>query len=125
MKILVEDFNVNNNTVVFSSHYGKCIALWEGLAPNRNSYYDVELEIPEILVWGKDIKKAKVTSYNIMSKNGISYFVGKLESADEDGCSVVRIGDSIVLLETEGIPLEIGAYVSFNSKKATLYNSDM
>ena len=56
-----------------------------------NAYNGVDLEIPELLVWEKDIKRDKFTNYTITCHENITCFVGKLESASGDGCCIVRL----------------------------------
>ncbi|NPC93242.1 hypothetical protein HOO54_13615 [Bacillus sp. WMMC1349] len=125
MKVLIKHFNAENNTVAFSLEYGRSSAYWEGSIPECNKYYDVEFEIPELLIWNKDIKEEKSTSFNIKGGEDTSYIVGRLESSSEDGCCIVKIGDGVVFLETEGNPFKNGTYISFSSKGLTLCETEL
>ena len=125
MKVLIETFNMENNRVIFASQYGKGMAFWDGESPKINTYYWAEIEIPELLEWDIDIKTEKSTAYMIGIQREACYFTAKVESACEDGSCIIRIGDSIVVLETEGRPFENGTYISFSSKEVTLFNTDI
>lgn len=62
----------------------------------------------------------------IKIQNDMVDFVGKLESVSEDdGCCVVRVGESIILVETEGIPLKVGSFLRVQTKSVILYNNHL
>ncbi|MDQ0110678.1 hypothetical protein [Paenibacillus harenae] len=128
MKVVIKNLEESKEEikVVFSSQFGDGIALWQGAIPKEGSSYDVELEIPDVLKWGKDIQEINSHLYSIKILNNKVCFAGKLESvSDEDGCCVVRFGDSIFLLETDGFPLEGGSFLRFETENVIIYENNL
>lgn len=65
-------------------------------------------------------------SYSIKIINNRVYFEGKFESvSDEDGCTVVRFGNSIILLETEGVPPGVQSFLRFEIDKLIIYENNI
>ncbi|MFU8646683.1 hypothetical protein ACNA06_05070 [Lysinibacillus sp. RSDA_15] len=127
MKVVIKSYEESNEEikVVFSSKFGEGIALWQGAIPKEGNSYDVELEIPNLLKWGKDIQGKKSNCFLIEILDNKVCFEGTLESiSEEDGCCVVRLGDSIILLETEGVPLEVQSYLRFETDNIILYENN-
>lgn len=110
------------NIVIFSTECGDAKAFWNGDMPIINKKYDVEIEIPGILIWGKNIKRTKEDRYTIGIKDNLLYILGRLESVEDDGYTIIRLGENIVPLEVEGNPPPIGAFVKVETNEITLYN---
>jgi hypothetical protein len=129
MRVVIKNYEASNKEtkVVFSSVYGEGIALWQGANPDEGITYDVEVEIPNVLEWGKDIHETNTNDlYSIKISNKLVCFEGKLESvSEEDGCCVVRIGESIILLETKGIPSEVGSFLRFETENVVFYENNI
>ncbi|MCG7316151.1 MULTISPECIES: hypothetical protein [Brevibacillus] len=126
MKILIKQYEPDESKVRFTSQYGEGSAIWHGNPPKEGSTYDVEIEIPQILAWDKDIQATNMDEHPIKIQNDMVDFVGKLESVSEDdGCCVVRVGESIILVETEGIPLKVGSFLRVQTKSVILYNNHL
>lgn len=127
MKVVIKSYEESNEKikVSFSSKYGEGIALWQGAIPKEGISYDVELEIPNVLKWGSDIHGINSYLYSIeILNNRVVCFKGKLESvSEEDGCCVVRFGDSIILLDTEGVPLEVQSFLRFETENVIIYEN--
>lgn len=70
MKIIIKSFEENNaeKEVEFSSEFGEGTALWQGTLPKEGIAYDVEIEIPNVLKWGKDIHETKKIIFNQNNK---------------------------------------------------------
>lgn len=129
----------NDNTIVhFMTEYGEGAGNWYGIPPKVNKVYDVELEIREVLSWGDHIHVMHTSStpdYSVAITGTSCCFTGKLEAAhiEEDICVVtVRIGNSILLLETIGIQLEVilpevGRFITFTATahNILLYDTDI
>ncbi|MGG0824920.1 hypothetical protein ABE099_18810 [Paenibacillus turicensis] len=128
MKIIIKSFEENNEEtkVVFSSEFGEGTAWWQGALPKEGMSYDVEIEIPNVLKWGKDIHETNTHLYSIKIINNRVCFEGEFESiSDEDGCMVVRFGNSIILLETEGVPPGVQSFLRFEIDKLIMYENNI
>jgi len=102
---------VNQNIVTFSSEFGAGMAEWHGEIPKINSKYDVEFEIEELLTWGVDINQINEQPCSMYMENEKLIVIGRLESVDEDGYTVVRLGKSIIPLVVKDIPQQETLYV--------------
>lgn len=122
MKIIVRDIVINSSgiSVDFTTEFGKARARWSGTDPQIGKEYVVEVEIPDILIWGKDIF-ATEGGLQITNENETISIVGLFESIDEDGYSVIRHGISIVPVVTQGVPCALGTYVKLFAKNVILY----
>lgn len=108
-------------TVAFSNVYGSATAFWNGTEPQANKEYFVEIEIPEVLNWQKDITITDMNCKIEELDNGMAYISGVLESVEDDGYTVMKIGDSIIAIETQGEPPIIGSYIKFATSSIFLY----
>lgn len=126
MKVRVVDVKEENtkNITTFSTDFGIAQAIWEGEAPLIEKEYFVELEIAGVLKWEKDIVKSGNSQPIIETRDDITYINGCLESIDDDGYTVIRIGESIICLEAEGDAYPIGTFVEIQINSITLYNVD-
>lgn len=128
MKVVIKSYEERNGEikVAFSSEFGEGIALWQGAIPKVGIPYDVELEIPNVLKWGKDIHGTNLQQYSIKIQNNRVCLEGKLESvSDEDGCCVVRFGNSIILIETEGVPSAVQSFLSLETDNVIFYDNNL
>ena len=66
--------------------------MWNGSEPQINKEYIVELEIPGVLCWRRDIISAQ-EKYLITNRNNKFSLVGIFESIDDDGYAVIRLGE--------------------------------
>src|SRR3954467_2710426 len=93
--VKVEPLQDLRHLISFSTYLGDGRAIWEGaIAPQVGGAYDVELHIPEILVWRKNISPCQEMNYLISESDGQMIFCGKIEVAPGDGTLTVRLGDS-------------------------------
>lgn len=122
-KVLAE--NKNGIDVEFSTELGNCKGRWLGVKPLVGSSYEIEIEIPSTLKWRHDILLAQDKIFRIgMNKNNIS-LIGILES-NENNFSSLQLGNTIVLLETEGIPLFQGKeFVEILTDVLLLYDTNI
>lgn len=113
MKIIVEKIEANN-IVYFTSEFGKAKAKWNDGKPKCKTY-DVEIDIENCLKWDIDIKKTlKPVDLIFIDKKGKIIITGIFESIDEDGYTILRIGNSIITFLTEGSIPEIGSPIELN-----------
>lgn len=122
MKIIVCDIVINSSgiSVKFSTEFGKAKAIWIGTDPKIGKEYFVEVEIPDILFWGKDIFETE-EGLQITNENDTISIVGLFESIDEDGYAVLRHGISIIPVVTQGVPCALGTYVKLFANNIILY----
>ena len=125
MRIRVKKiFCSNPDTIIcFSTDFGSARALWTGWngdTPKKNHVYDVEVDILQTLEWGVDIVEADGRKYSIIEKNSIIFISGLIDSIDEDGYVVLRIGDYIIPFIATGIPLKVGTFVTLATKSISL-----
>ncbi|SDZ27079.1 hypothetical protein [Thermoactinomyces sp. DSM 45892] len=107
---------------MFSSDLGSSRAIWKGEKPVLNADYEVELEFLDTLWWGRDIVESVDNRYSISNNAHYVGVTGKLESVFEDGCVVIRLEDSIILLDTVGEPCSIGNFVRIQTKEIFLFD---
>ena len=111
MKIHIQEFNDTNHSVHFDSEVGTSEAKWMGDLPNVGSDYYVEIAINNCLVWGDDIIVTEPVPHRIaQSEIGIT-LDATLESIDSDGSAVLRLGATLVLIQTDGSPPSVGSAV--------------
>ncbi|MFF2874980.1 hypothetical protein ACFVR2_01530 [Gottfriedia sp. NPDC057991] len=118
MKELADGYIVNFNSL-YSSAEGK----WVGSKPKLNFKYNIEIDIPEILEWEKQINKIDEEFSQIASNDNHVYFSGVLESVDSDGYSVLRIGNNILAFELTGDNYPIGSYVKIETEQILLFDT--
>lgn len=109
MKILIEQI-LANKRIIFSSEFGKGIAIWRG-DDRKYKEYEVEVDIEDDLIWGQSVKQSGHKVPSISTDGQISNFIGIFESIDADGYSVLRIGNSIIPFFANGHAFEIGSMI--------------
>lgn len=111
------------NTVLFTSSYGTGRGTWRGPVRPIRGDYDVEIEVPNALNWGLDIGTVGSNSFGMDTCQEGMTFEGPLEMTYDEGVSVVRIGNSVVSLQTVGTPCPVGSYVRFVARRVELYET--
>ena len=110
--------------VEFQSAYGIGRAHWAGNIPQLFTDYNVEFEIPEMLIWDETIISHDEGPLAVTHQENALLLSGKLESIDEYNICYVRIGESIILVEVaekrEYNPTP--CFVRIASKQAILYD---
>lgn len=124
MKINIKEIKseLSRNIVVFSTEFGSAKAIWQGDTPRPNLEYFVEMEISNILTWGRDIIRVDECSYSVGMEGDVLYFIGYIESIDDDGYTVIRLGDSIIAIEVDGNPFPQGVFVKVLANEVSLFN---
>lgn len=111
MKIYVKECDSKRNYVRFDSEVGGAEAKWMGDLPDVGSDYYVEITINKCLVWGDDIIVTESLPHRItQSELGIT-LEATLESINSDGFAILRLGMTLVMIETEGTPPPVGTAV--------------
>ena len=94
---------VEPGKVRFETAYGIAEAIWCGAAAVINHEYFVEVDIENTLVWGENVVAA-VSCPSINSVGEKVHIVGLLESVEDDGYCVMRVGESVVPFVAMGTP---------------------
>jgi len=121
VKISVNE--VINDIVHGSTCFGNIIVIWKGNRPEIGKTYYVELDIDGVYVWGQDIVLSN-ENISIISNEESTSLSGIFESIDDDGYSVLRMGDYIIPFLTKGISFEIGSEININAKLISAYPID-
>jgi hypothetical protein len=112
MKIQVQDVQTTTPPrVQFTSELGGGEAAWLGDPPAAGQEYSVELAVGERLVWGEGIAAAEAASHAVTFADDGVELSASLEGIDDDGVATLRLGPSLVLVETEGTPPPVGTPV--------------
>lgn len=109
------DYRVN-----FSTAYGSAIALWKGNKPELDKEYFVEIEVSNVFCWQKDIVVTH-EKCSILSEGNTVQIVAVFESIEKDGYTVLRLGDSIISIETQGEVPPLGSNVKLTANNLILY----
>jgi hypothetical protein len=109
----------------FTSSDGRGVAIFVGNKPNLNTDYFVEVEINGTLKWQEDITKIEDNVSKFEEEGNLVSVSGILESVDNDGYTVIRIGTTIIALETEGVHPPIGSTVKVRPSELKLYDINL
>lgn len=110
--------------VDFSTEYGNARAYWNGSVPEVDKEYFVELEIESALVWGDNVRKVDYGKISIGIEGETLWIIGYLESVDDDGYTIIRLGGTIISLDVTGEPLPAGLLVKVEAEKVILFKVD-
>jgi hypothetical protein len=102
MKVHVRTLDPVKRRVAFSSDLGAAEAGWLGDLPEAERDYHVEIAINERLVWGTDIVATPPAPPRIAQGPAGITLDATLESIEDDGAATLRLGPSLVLIDTEG-----------------------
>jgi len=127
MKIKVEKVSLDDNVirVDFSSDYGRSSALWVGEMPTLGTFYDVEFDIDDDLVWGESIFTTKRDRTMIALEKGAFVVVGKVIRFEEDGCLSIVVGESVVLLDVADAPENISGLIECHASDVKVYSTNL
>lgn len=117
--------NSDGYIVLFSTSYGTGQGVWKEGKPSLQEDYDVEFSVEEQLIWGDTINEATDIQFIIYGNIDGLTFGGRLEAIEETGLVFLRIGESIIMIETFGTPASVGAFVQAKAKKIFLYDTHM
>ncbi|WP_064595262.1 hypothetical protein [Pseudomonas sp. DR 5-09] len=97
IKILTESIYIE-----FSSPYGKGFSNLIAPEAKENQSYDIEMDIGDEFSWNKNIMTSEETTPSIRSKPDATYITAELTSITDDGCGVLKLGNSVIFLSLEG-----------------------
>ncbi len=102
MKVHVRTIDPIHRRVAFSSDLGAAEAGWLGDLPEAERDYHVEIAINDRLIWGTDIVATSPAPPRIAQGPAGITLDATLESLEDDGTGTLRLGPSLVLIDTEG-----------------------
>ena len=105
--------------IIFKTKCGEAEAYWNGNEPIINQEYYVEFDINQTLTWGIDILNNR-SSISIRFANDLVHISGILESIDDDGYSLIRVGENIIPFMATGTPFSIGSSIELVTKSVSL-----
>jgi hypothetical protein len=106
--------------VSFLSDFGSAVAYWEGEKPTIKGNYQVEVNISKKLVWRKDVLFDDTNSGDsIYIRDDNTFISGCIDSLDEDGYTILRLGDNIIPFFAIGKAFPIGTRITMAVEKLT------
>jgi hypothetical protein len=114
----------DRSSIQFESPLGSARAEWVGRPPATPAAYDVELEIDQSLAWGEDVYPLPHRQDRIAMVGNEVLIQGLLERVD-NGCAVVRIGDSVLMVEPTGPSLTPGTPIGIRTNRLLLYDMNL
>lgn len=106
MKVRIIDI-VDEHKVVVEVDKDKFIAEWDDEKPEKNEMYDVEMDIDDELIWKTNICLASKDDNVIIQEERDIKIVAQLNYNKENDLATLRVYDSIVLVDVEGIGQDI------------------
>jgi len=107
------------------TQFGIISGTWVGELPNKNSIRDIEIEFDDTLEWNKDILKVDTSEFKCGNVGEKIFFIGRIEAIENDGFTVVRFGESIITIDTKGVPFVIGEFIKFEVAKLDFYDTGL
>jgi hypothetical protein len=111
--------------VGFSSAAGSATGIWRGETPPGFRDYDVELEVPGKLRWGKDVDIDEGAPAGLRQFDGEGQIVARAVECDAAGVLSLELGGTIVMVELSNRPSAdvAGATVSVRVQHLEIYPS--
>lgn len=129
MKIIISDVQSSPEQeyiVKFTTSFGSGRGTWKSkILPQKEETYYVEFEVEKPLVWGTSIVKCNTLEYSIAEVQKGIILQGKIESIDENNCIVIRIGDSLLFIETIGDAQNVGSFVKLIIDELSIYDTNL
>lgn len=129
MKIEIKQVTVGESgeaLVEFLTPYGEGRGIWQDDAPVEGESYYIELQIGRALEWGRDIISTNQKSCSIEldgEKVVLRGVVEAISNVNDDNSLVLRVGDSLVLADSRGVPdVERGDFVTLVVEELRLYD---
>ncbi|MCI8508947.1 MAG: hypothetical protein HFJ06_10350 [Lachnospiraceae bacterium] len=97
MKIFV--YEICGENVVFISEFGIAVGIWKDHIPPQKKEYYVEIAIEEEFSF-ESIEVADKREPIIKEVDNDIVLAGELEEYEEDGCATLRLGPSLILIDT-------------------------
>ncbi|WP_440972867.1 hypothetical protein [Pseudomonas koreensis] len=124
MKITISNIiksTANEILVEYSTPYGKGFSEFIGSPPKENQIYDVEINIDDNFIWGENLTPSKKNTPSISFDICHTYITTELIVIEEDGCGVLKMGESIILISLEQTKQRLPIFVDIIAKKTFLH----
>lgn len=117
---------LDEHKVVVEVESNKFIAEWNGDKPERNEIYTVELDIDDELIWKTNICFSSENNNVIIQEGSGVKIVAQLDYNSKDNLATLKVYDSIVLIDVEGIEEDIlNEWVEINCDLIRLSNINL
>lgn len=122
MKVRTIDIVCENPDIVVlcDTDYGEIKLIWKE-KPKLRCEYDIELDTNDILNWEKDIFISDIRDSKFQKEDSFTLVTGYLESVEEDGYMILRVGDNIISFLTKGNPFSIGTQITVRTRMLEAY----
>ena len=125
MNVRIVDI-LDEHKVVVEVESNEFIAEWDGDKPERNEIYTVEMDIDDELIWKTNICFSSENDNVIIQEGSRVKIVAKLDYNSEDDLATLKVYDSIVLVDVEGIEKDIlNEWVEVNCDLIRLSNINL
>lgn len=121
----IENTSTSQLCILLKSKYGNFRAIWEGCTPILNSEYNVELTLTDSFIWEKNVIFSNNNEVKIHTIDNTTYISGSFVDLDDDGTLILQLGNSTIMLETEGVPNEVNSTVNINTNILTVFDSNI
>ena len=110
--------------VDFLTDFGPGIGIWKGLYPTNGQSYEVEVDIDTVLQTGVDIVVAAENAASMRTVEDKAIIVGQLERNEDDGVAIIRMGNSVLMVEFKGVALPLLSWVQIGPVRLSLSDTD-
>lgn len=121
MPMKIKIIEIRGPFVTFRSDLGDGYAKWSGEKPHLNSNYNVEIDIDDKFVWGQNIATTDATATITKDDNYNIIAVAEVIAYEKDGCLSLKLNESVILLEVEGVPDNVTGNVKLRAVDVTLF----
>jgi len=111
--------------VEFLTEWGPGIGIWKGIYPTIGQSYEIEIDIDTMLQTGVDM--VVVAAENTPSMRTVAdkaIIVGQLERNEDDGVAIIRMGNSVLMVEFKGEALPQLSWVQIGPVRLSLSDTD-
>ncbi|MDQ3801738.1 MAG: hypothetical protein M3384_20125 [Acidobacteriota bacterium] len=121
MRIKISE--ISDNKIVFNTPLGIGKGIWmSDPLPRLDESYDVEIEINDSLKWGENVSFTEADKEAIGIDNEYVYIQGKIEGVDSDGLVILRLGDSVIMLDSFTTLPPAGSFIRIEAVTLQLFN---
>jgi hypothetical protein len=122
MRVVIEKITGEKHSLVvsFSSDFGNATAFWSGEDPSINHEYQVEVDIDHSLEWGKDVVFCTDDADCIQQESNSISISGSIDSIDEDGYTIIKLGENIIPFMANCSPILVGTRITLSVKSISL-----
>lgn len=111
------------NQVHFDTDYGSAFGVWDTKhpLPDLSGSIEIELDVIDDLEWLKNVTPSLNQEYSIQVQEGGDIIIsGMIVDTGSDGCSVMEVGESILLVDIINIPDNYTGMVDVHCRNITI-----